>query len=90
METPESIHKGKLEEKYIRRIDKYDGSIKGFREWIFNIEVAFGQIDRELAYMVRELIRRDDMQRFPDSWNPKEDHLIDKDVYDKYSGELYG
>eukprot|EP00973_Karenia_brevis_P036836 5075175-Karenia_brevis.AAC.1 len=39
-------HRGKLEEKYFRRIDKYDGNIKGFREWIFNIEVALGQIDK--------------------------------------------
>eukprot|EP00973_Karenia_brevis_P012139 1646954-Karenia_brevis.AAC.1 len=44
-------HRGKLEEKYFRRIDKYDGNTKGFREWILNIEVALGQIDRELAYM---------------------------------------
>eukprot|EP00973_Karenia_brevis_P036574 5042304-Karenia_brevis.AAC.1 len=43
-------HKDKLEEKYFRRIDKYDGNIKGFRERIFNIEVALGQIDIGLAH----------------------------------------
>eukprot|EP00973_Karenia_brevis_P013638 1850849-Karenia_brevis.AAC.1 len=63
--------RGRLEEKYFRRIEKYDGNAKGFREWIFNIEVALGQIDKELAYTIREIIRRDDVQRFPESWDPK-------------------
>eukprot|EP00973_Karenia_brevis_P077077 10705374-Karenia_brevis.AAC.1 len=57
---------------------------------MFNLEVALGQVDKELSYLVRDIIRRDDIQRFPDSWDPKEDHLVDRVLYDKYSSELYG
>eukprot|EP00973_Karenia_brevis_P095829 12429281-Karenia_brevis.AAC.1 len=85
IESKVDTNRAKLDEKYFRRIEKFDGNTKELRGWMFNLEVALGQIDRELQQLVREVIRRDDIQRFPDSWNPKEDHLIDRVVYDKYS-----
>eukprot|EP00973_Karenia_brevis_P069904 9719520-Karenia_brevis.AAC.1 len=89
IESKGDTNRAKLEEKYFRRIEKFDGNIKELRGWMFNIEVALGQVDKELSNLVREIIRRDDIQRFPDSCNPREDHLIDRVIYDKYSSELY-
>eukprot|EP00973_Karenia_brevis_P023737 3271421-Karenia_brevis.AAC.1 len=60
IESKTDTNRVKLDEKYFGRIEKFDGNIKGFREWIFNLEVALGQIDRELQPLVREVIRRDD------------------------------
>eukprot|EP00973_Karenia_brevis_P095839 12429310-Karenia_brevis.AAC.1 len=57
---------------------------------MFNIEVALGQVDGELSHMVRDIIRRDDIQKFPDTWNPRDNHLIDRVIYEKYRRELYG
>eukprot|EP00973_Karenia_brevis_P057404 7985526-Karenia_brevis.AAC.1 len=41
--------KGKLEEKYFRRIDKFSGEANQFRTWMFNIKVSLGQVDHRLA-----------------------------------------
>eukprot|EP00973_Karenia_brevis_P089170 12365266-Karenia_brevis.AAC.1 len=32
-----------LDEKHVRRMDKYSGEVAGFRMWIFNFGVALGQ-----------------------------------------------
>eukprot|EP00973_Karenia_brevis_P080307 11139605-Karenia_brevis.AAC.1 len=60
-----------LREEVIRllRVEMIPGDLS------WNREVALGQIDRELSYLVRDIIKRDDVQRFPDSWDPREDHL---------------
>eukprot|EP00973_Karenia_brevis_P041498 5742039-Karenia_brevis.AAC.1 len=47
--TVDGDKKGKLEEKYFRRIDKFTGEINQFRTWMFNIKVSLGQIDSRLA-----------------------------------------
>eukprot|EP00973_Karenia_brevis_P027191 3751010-Karenia_brevis.AAC.1 len=62
IESKGDTNRVKLDEKYFRRIEKVGGNIKEFRGWMFNIEVALGQVDRELSYLVREIIRRDDIQ----------------------------
>eukprot|EP00973_Karenia_brevis_P021366 2936683-Karenia_brevis.AAC.1 len=35
--------KGKLEEKYFRRIEKFNGDPNQFRTWLFNVKVSLGQ-----------------------------------------------
>eukprot|EP00973_Karenia_brevis_P026509 3658189-Karenia_brevis.AAC.1 len=69
----------KLDEKYFKRIDKSEGDHKMLRSWMFNLKVAVGQVDKELADEIMRLISRDD-----------EDPEVDKVVYDKYSNESYG
>ena len=31
-----------LDEKHFRRMEKFEGDLNKFREWIFNLEVALG------------------------------------------------
>eukprot|EP00973_Karenia_brevis_P063138 8778475-Karenia_brevis.AAC.1 len=50
-ETRDDNKKAKLEERYFRRVDKFDGSPKQLRGWMFNLEVALGQVDKELSYL---------------------------------------
>eukprot|EP00973_Karenia_brevis_P085126 11815619-Karenia_brevis.AAC.1 len=57
--------KGKLEEKYFRRIDKFNGDPGQFRTWLFNIKVSLGQVDQGLAEEVNKILTREDRKRFP-------------------------
>eukprot|EP00973_Karenia_brevis_P086898 12051862-Karenia_brevis.AAC.1 len=47
--TVEGDKKGKPEEKYFRRIDKFTGEANQFRTWMFNLKVSLGQVDSKLA-----------------------------------------
>eukprot|EP00973_Karenia_brevis_P074421 10339948-Karenia_brevis.AAC.1 len=47
VESRDDTRSAKLEEKNFRRIDKFDGNSKEFRGWVFNLEVALGQVDKE-------------------------------------------
>eukprot|EP00973_Karenia_brevis_P032039 4421619-Karenia_brevis.AAC.1 len=67
VQSRDDTRSAKLEEKHVRRIDKFDSNPKELRGWMFNLEVALGQVDKELSCLVRDIIRRDDIQRFPDS-----------------------
>eukprot|EP00973_Karenia_brevis_P032209 4440098-Karenia_brevis.AAC.1 len=82
--------KGKLEEKYFRRIDKFSGEPNQFRTCMFNIKVSLGQVDHRLAEEVNKIFSREDRKRFPMDWDPARDEHIDKAIYDKYHTELYG
>eukprot|EP00973_Karenia_brevis_P062586 8701877-Karenia_brevis.AAC.1 len=52
--------KGKLEEKYFRRIDKFNGEVNQFRTWMFKIKVSLGQVDNRLAEEVNKILSRED------------------------------
>eukprot|EP00973_Karenia_brevis_P049041 6802003-Karenia_brevis.AAC.1 len=82
--------KGKLEEKYFRRIEKFNGDPSQFRTWLFNVKVSLGQVDQGLAEEINKVLSREDRKRFPPDWDPAKDDQVDKGIYDKYHMELYG
>ena len=57
-----------------------------FRAWFFDLMVAIGQIDKGLAAELGRLVKLEGL----DKWKPEEDGDLDKELYDKYTGELYG
>ena len=75
-----------LEEKYFRRMDKFEGDAAKYRSWMFDLGVAIGGIDEELASELERLSRLED----GDKWNPGEDLDMRDEMYRKYKGELYG
>eukprot|EP00973_Karenia_brevis_P034363 4740439-Karenia_brevis.AAC.1 len=48
------INKVVLDEKYFRRMEKFDGEQKAFRNLKFNLEVAIGQVDQGLAKEIKK------------------------------------
>ena len=40
-------------------MDRYTGELGKFRNWVFDLAVAIGQVDRDLADDIRELVKRD-------------------------------
>ena len=44
-----------LEEKYFRRMDKFEGDMVKFRRWIFNLGVAIGGVDEKLSKTLERL-----------------------------------
>ena len=79
-----------LEEKYFRRIDKFDGDVKKFPGWRFDVLVAIGQVDKELASELGSLLKKG----LTDKWDPQvEDQYFSEGglrVYQKYKSELFG
>jgi hypothetical protein len=75
-----------LDEKYFRRVDKFEGDVTRFRGWMFDVMVAIGQVDNELAKELKGVLSRG----LDEKWNPEEDQSIDKRTYEKYTAELYG
>ena len=75
-----------LDEKFFRRMDKFDGDLGKFRAWIFDLEVALGSIDSELGKTVRALLR----EHIPDPSEANMDQALDQETQDTYSTELYG
>ena len=77
-------HKGNrvvLEEKYFRRMDKFDGDLGNFRAWIFDLEVTLGSIDSELDKTVGALVR----EHIPDPSEANMDQALDQETQDTYS-----
>eukprot|EP00973_Karenia_brevis_P071030 9868469-Karenia_brevis.AAC.1 len=72
-ETVEDKRKVCLDEQYSRMIEKYTGDSTQFRMWIFNLEVALGQVDSNLAQEVSKVLMREDASRFPSDWDPASD-----------------
>eukprot|EP00973_Karenia_brevis_P003417 470565-Karenia_brevis.AAC.1 len=62
-----------LDEKHFRRMDKFTGEESQFRMWIFELGVALGQVDSNLAEEISILISRENNRKFPDDWDPKEE-----------------
>ena len=77
-----------LDEKYFRRIERFDGDITKFRGWMFDLLVAIGQVNEGLGKDLEELLRRDieDVQL----WDPEDEDEDFQQTYDKFRAELYG
>ena len=75
-----------LDEKYFRRVELFDGTRQKFRGWSFDLLVAIGQIDDNLAKELKRLLARD----LEEKWDPESDSEVDFLLHDKYKGELYG
>ena len=81
----------KLEEKYFRRMDLFEGDRSKFRNWIFDLTVAVGLVDRHLSEALTNMMS----QVRDEHWDPGLE-LIPRDteksrsMHDKYAGELYG
>ena len=91
--TAKTFQKVILDEKYFRRVDRYDGDVGKYKSWRFDLFVALGQVDKELEGELRGVLRRwekSDTKSTPDKWEPGMDRELNQEVYKKYSGELYG
>ena len=75
-----------LEEKYFRRLDVFDGDRAKFRNWLWDLTVAIGQIDIRLSEELKSVTKK----VREDKWSPELDPEVDKAIYEKYTGELYG
>ena len=67
-----------LDEKYFRRVDKFDGDLSKFRGWLFDLLVAIGQIDRDLAVELKTMLKRD----LDDKWDPELDADVDLQIFE--------
>ena len=58
-ENQQSWKKGRvtLDEKYFRRVTAFEGDFAKFRGWLFDLDVAIGQIDKELAGELERLLK---------------------------------
>ena len=81
-----SKHHVILDEKYFRRVDKFDGDLSKFRGWLFDLLVSIGQVDSELAKELKVLLSRG----LDESWDPERDVGLSMLIYEKYASELYG
>ena len=80
-----------LDEKYFRRVEKFDGELDKYRGWIFDIVVALAQVDGELSKEVEKLVmgREDIVGKVSvERWDAE--NTVGKDIHRKYSSELYG
>ena len=84
----QSERKGRvtLDGKYFRRVTAFKGDFAKFRGWLFDLNVAIGQIDKELAGELERLMKTIEQ----DKWKPEEDRFLNRDLYSKYKSELYG
>ena len=87
-ENQQSERKGRvtLDEKYFRRVTAFARDFAKFRGWLFDSNVAIGQIDKELAGELERLMKTTEQ----DKWKPEEDRFLKRDLYSKYKSELYG
>ena len=81
-----------LDERYFRRMDKFERDVQKFRGWLFDLLVALGSVDKELAIELKGLLYRDskDADKSPEKWDPQEDKDLNNEIYEKYSHALYG
>ena len=80
-----------LDEKYFRRIERFDGDPNHYRGWIFELVVALGQVDGELQQEVEKLVlgNEDVVGKVPmGMWEPK--GVVKPYIYSMYRTELYG
>ena len=87
-ENQQSWKKGRvtLDEKYFRRATAFEGDFAKFRGWLFDLNVAIGQVDKELAGELERLLKTTEQ----DKWKPEGDRFLRRDLYNKYKSELYG
>ena len=79
-----------LDEKYFRRIEKFDGDVNKFRGWMFDLLVALGTIDKDLSRELKSLLTRDLGNVTPERWESLNDLDLNQGIYDKYTSELFG
>ena len=72
----------KLDERYFRRMDKFEGDVQKFREWLFDLMVALGSVDKDLAKELKGLLYRDskDADKSPEKWDPQEDEDLNEEI----------
>ena len=77
-----------LDEKYFRRVEKFDGDPSKYRGWIFELVVALGQVDGGLQKEVEKMVKGDVVGKVPiEHW--RAENVVDVKIHKKYSGELY-
>ena len=69
-------------------MDVFEGDRSRFRHWLFDLNVAIGTIDKDLARELDRLVKTETV--LGDKWDPELDGDIDPELWKKYSGELYG
>ena len=52
-----------LDEKYFRRMEKFDGDVNKFRGWLFDLLVAIGQVDKDLVTILRIIMEDEDIRK---------------------------
>jgi hypothetical protein len=67
-----------LDEKYFRRIDKFDGDFAKFRAWLFDLLVSIGQVDNNLAKELKLMLSR----KLDEKWDPEFDPQVDLTIYE--------
>ena len=75
-----------IRRKVFRRVTAFEGDFAKFRGWLFDLNVAIGQVDKELAGELERLLKTTEQ----DKWKPEEDRFLKRDLYNKYKSELYG
>ena len=66
-----------LEEKYFRRVVAFERDFAKFLGWLFDLNVAIGQVDKELAGELERLLKIAEQ----DKWKPEEDRFLRRDLY---------
>ena len=86
--------KGKavLDERFFRRVAKFEGDAQKYRDWKFTVLVRIGQADPELSTHVKRMLLEGGKSGgvLPDTWHPVTVGHLHGDIYDKFGGELYG
>ena len=77
----ESFKKVILDEKYFRRIEKFEGDVSKFRAWMFDMMVTIGQVDMQLATEIRRMLQMDDLA---ENFSAKVQGGISEDIHEKY------
>ena len=80
-----------LDEKYFRRVDKFDGDLDKYRPWIFEVVVALAQVDGELSRMVEKLVMgKEDLvgKVSVEAWDVV--NTVGRHLHSRYSVEVYG
>ena len=82
--------RNKLEEKYFRRVDKFEGDVKIFRGWRFDLLVAIGQIDQALCGEIKAMISQVEREKegIKEGWVAVNKGISDEMFY-RYSGDLF-
>ena len=93
MRKEEKPNKGSvvLDEKYFRRMEKFEGDPSKFRGWLFDLLVAIGQVDKDLVSLLRDVMEEDYIREVsPEDWKPEMDNKLDLRIYSKFKEELFG
>ena len=82
----------KLDERYFRKMDKFDGDQTKYRMWRYDLLVCIGQVDHPLCNEIKSMLGKagETTGVLPEKWDPVEDGMIPLTMYEKYAGELYG